>query len=66
MVSMSAVLTLVARPVRSARVRESSVILRSVFTAKVSSVMPRYISTITGSTIANSTAATPSRDGTKR
>src|SRR5918998_1228983 len=54
------------RPVRSATVRDRNVSLRSVLIPKVSSVAPRYISTISGSTIANSIAATPRAQPGKR
>src|SRR4051794_540755 len=49
----------IVRPVRSARLRDTRVSLRSEFTPMVTSTRPRYIVTIKGSTIANSTAATP-------
>src|SRR6185436_5766634 len=58
---MSALLMLVTRDARSAIVRVVSVTLRSIATPFETSTTPRYIVTISGSSIANSTAEMPRR-----
>src|SRR5262249_19371305 len=62
---MSALLMADTRDTRSAIVRVVSVTLRSIPTPRETSTTPRYIVTISGSSIANSTAETPRRSRTK-
>src|SRR3954453_1185947 len=62
---MSELLMLVTRDARSAIVRVVSVTLRSIATPRETSTTPRYIVTISGSSIANSTAETARRSRAK-
>src|SRR5215831_14532540 len=62
---MSVLLMLVTRDARSPMVRVVSVTLRSIATPLETSTTPRYIVTISGKIIANSTAEMPRRSRTK-